>query len=160
MNRGDQWPRPVTVRPWRHGVSLSVGLNSEALSVHSSCLNEAIIHVLSNDVQETDVTGYGPSATADQSLPTSGDIAGEHISLSQTNSSTHTDRGPSFTNNTLCVDDEDGIRNTRNGIYNVVNEALSAGESVVIHPTVTALSENSPTVVIQISGNREDVDQT
>jgi len=160
MNRGDQWPRRVTVRPWCHGVSSSVGLNVEASSVHSSYLNEVIIHVLLNDVQETDVTGYGSSATAYQRLPTSGDIAGEHISLSQTNSSTRTDGGPSFTNNTLCFYVEDGIRNTRNGIDTVVNEGSSEGDSVVIHSTATARSENSPTVVIQISGNREDVDHT
>jgi len=88
MNLGDQWPRRVTVRPCCHGLSSSFGLNAEASSVHSSCLNEAIIHILSNDVQETVVSGYGPSATAELRLPTSGDTAGEHISLSQTNSST------------------------------------------------------------------------
>jgi len=74
--------------------------------------------------------------------------------------STRTDRGPSFTNIALCVDVEDGIRNTRNWIDTVVNEGSSAEEFVVIHPTATALSENSPIVVIQISGNREDVDHT
>jgi len=161
MNWGDQWPRRVTVRLWRHGVSSSVGLNAEASSVHSSCSNEAIIHVLSNDVQETDVSGYGPSATAGLQLPTSGDTAGEHISLSQTNRSTRTTDGcSSFTNNTLCVDVEVGVRNTRNGMDTVVNDGSSAGEFVVIHPTATALSTNSPTVVIHISGNGEDVDHT
>jgi len=41
-----------------------------------------------------------------------------------------------------------------------VNEGSSAGKSVVIHPTATAMSTNSPTNNIQISGNGEDVDHT
>jgi len=87
MNRGDQWPRRVTVRPWRHGVGSSVGLNAEASSTQSSYLNESILYVLSNDAPEIDGTVYGPSATAQQRLSNSGGNAGEVISLLLPNNS-------------------------------------------------------------------------